>query len=181
MDRIDQENAIVKFLKELDDNKVIELHNNYCEKNSYFDDCIYQMGELDEILSGKTPTEVIDALASGFNTSDDYFTYGIYGVSSFDSISDCNSLDYDKLAEYVIDNESLEELFDEDELKEAFLDIVVDESNEARTKERFEKAFDEYDDYFCFCYSFDDDWSELEEELIEIIDEKNDDEDEDDE
>lgn len=178
MNRTDKERVIKGLLKDLDGDKIIELHNEYCCRNCY-DDYIFQMGELDEILGGKTPTEVIDAIGCDFNTSNDYFTYGIYGLISFDYVSDCDRIDYNKLAEYVIDNESLEDLFDEDELKVAFLDIVVDESNEARTKERFEKAFDEYDDYFGFCYTFDDDWSELEEELIEIIDEKNDDENED--
>lgn len=93
---------IIEYLENLDDNTLLQLHNDYCDHNKYYDDHIYYMSELDDLLYGKTPSEVID-LAGGIDTNADYFQYTIYGIQSFDNVSDY--VDLDALADYIIDND----------------------------------------------------------------------------
>ena len=54
------------------------------------------------------------------DTNDDYFKFTIYGVQSFDNISDY--VDFDALADYIIDND---EDLNDDELRE-----ILDGSDE---------------------------------------------------
>lgn len=110
---------VTNYLENLDDNTLLQLHNEYCEHNYYTDDYIYYMSALDDLLYGKTPTEIID-LAGDINTNDDYLQYTIYGVQSFDRISDY--VDFDSLADYIIDHD---EDLNDDELRE-----ILDGSDE---------------------------------------------------
>lgn len=53
--------------------------------NGYLDDDrLYPMYELDMMLEGKTPTEIIDLVNDDFSTNDEYFYYDIYGLKSTD-------------------------------------------------------------------------------------------------
>lgn len=110
---------IIEYLENLDDQTLLELHNDYCDHNSYYDDHIYYMSDLNELLYGKAPSEIID-LAGDINTNDDYLQYTIYGVQSFDRISDY--VDLDALADYIIDED---EDLNDDELRE-----ILDGSDE---------------------------------------------------
>lgn len=103
---------IIEYLENLDDQTLLQLHNDYCDHNKYCDDHIFYMAELDDLLYGKTPSEIID-IAGGIDTNDDYLRYTIYGVQSFDNVSDF--IDLDALAEYIIDED---EDLNDDELRE---------------------------------------------------------------
>lgn len=66
------------------------------------DDRCYDMGEIDELLYGKKPSEVIDMITSDFNSNDDFFYFSIYGLES------CNDR-YD----HYSDNFSVDDVLDE--------------------------------------------------------------------
>lgn len=66
------------------------------------DDRVYDMSELDELLYGKSPSEIIEMVEdNNFSTSDDYFQFTMYGVESTDDKYDVYSSNYG--AEEVLD------------------------------------------------------------------------------
>lgn len=73
--------------------------------DGYLDDNrLYPMCELDDILCGKSATEIIDLVeGNDFNTNDDYFYYDIYGLKSTD---DREGHYEDYIDEYVVERMS---------------------------------------------------------------------------
>jgi hypothetical protein len=69
------------------------------------DDRCHYMSEIDELLYGKKPSEVINMITGDFNSNDDFFYFSIYGLESCDDrwshYSDVCSVDdvLDKLIE----------------------------------------------------------------------------------
>ena len=97
-------NAIImtkEELEELDDEKVFDLWNDYCENNNMFDDTIYHMDEIDDILGKMYPTDLFDTIDfNRFNECDSYFGYNGYGyIESFDTPYDV--IDVEALVEYL--------------------------------------------------------------------------------
>ena len=107
------------------------------------DDRYYPMDEIDELISieGKSVLEVFDMFASDFDLNDDYFQFGIYGISSTDSRDYVSLLGASEITEQIkdninqVDNDDLEVIFDNedcastelDDLEELFADIEEDD------------------------------------------------------
>ena len=88
--------------KHVDDCDMMHYWNTMCENVSDYDHIIYCMYEFDDVMSGKTPTEILDSVAHDFSTYDNYFCDDIYGLESFSDIY--HVIDSDELIEYMIDN-----------------------------------------------------------------------------
>ena len=86
----------------VDDCDMTYYWNTMCENVSDYERVIYDMSELDDVMYGKTPTEVLDSVDDDFSTSNNYFCGDIYGLKSFSDIYDI--VDTDELIEYIIDN-----------------------------------------------------------------------------
>ena len=95
---------------------MIALHNNYCEAAGYEDDRIYSMYELDEILEGRTPTDILSRGFHGsFNPHHNFFWFNGYGnLKSADCITDMPISAID-IANYIL---STEDSLGNDEIKE---------------------------------------------------------------
>lgn len=107
------------------------------------DDRYYSMNEIDELVSieGKSVLEVLDMFASDFDSNDDYFQFGIYGISSTNSRDYVSLLGASEITEQIkdninqVDNDDLEVIFDNedcastelDDLEELFADIEEDD------------------------------------------------------
>ena len=52
-------NKIKEYLDCLDGEKLIRLHNEYCEKNKMYNDEIYEMTFFDEEFEGYSPLDVL--------------------------------------------------------------------------------------------------------------------------
>lgn len=113
-----------ELLENLTENELVDVWNEYCDINSYYDDKICYMDWLDEDLQNKTPTQIIDMIDNDFSLRDNYYKYTIYGIESFDDASDV--VYFDDLANYILDND---EDFDNDEIRE-FLDELNEEEGE---------------------------------------------------
>lgn len=113
-----------EILKNLTENEIVNIWNEYCESNYYYDDRIEFMDDFDCLFEGKTPTEILEQVDSSFCICDNYFKFGIYGAESFDNPDDY--IDYDDLANYILNND---EDFDNDEIQE-FLDENNNEDDE---------------------------------------------------
>lgn len=86
----------------VDDCDTMYYWNTMCENVSDYERVIFHMSEFDDVMDGKTPTEILDSVYDDFSTYDNYFCNSIYGLISFSDIYDI--VDTDELIEYIIDN-----------------------------------------------------------------------------
>lgn len=99
--REELKDEVIKYLNE-NEEVYIELLHELDNYNSYLnDDRWYPMDELDELIGDKSPSEVLEMVASGFNINSDYFRFDIYGLKSSDTI------EYDYDIEDVVEDASL--------------------------------------------------------------------------
>lgn len=97
--------ALYATIEGMQDYEIIDLHNQMCEGNKYMDDYIYD-NDIDELLCGRKPSEVVNELYEDYNINDDYAVFTIYGLNSFSYLGAENSpIDYDEIINYIIDNE----------------------------------------------------------------------------
>lgn len=116
---------IRETIESLDDWDLMDLHNEYCRENNYWDDEIFGMADIDDILYQAKPSKVLSmAFFGDFNPNHGFFRFDGYGnLESFDFPSDY--VDIDDITDYVIENdnclgcqalaEKLEELKDEED------------------------------------------------------------------
>lgn len=111
---------VIEHINDLPEDEIIALHNRYIDENSY-EENIYQMDELDGMLSEREPSEIIKMLGD-FSLNHDYFYFdGSGNLNSFDYINESSSpVDVEELADWLIKNDLLDELegFCQDEEEE---------------------------------------------------------------
>lgn len=112
--------ALYSYLEnEIEENDLVYIWNEYCDKNKNFDDRIFQMGELDDYVGKGYATEILDRFSDDFSIRDDYFVETIYGIESFNVVDEY--IYFDDLVEYIVRNEEdfgmdrIREIFEEDE------------------------------------------------------------------
>mgnify|MGYP003560965160 CR=1 FL=1 len=67
---------LVDYINSMKTDEIVELHNSYCEAAGYEDDCVYSMYELDEILEGRTPIDILCRSFHGsFNPHHSFFWF----------------------------------------------------------------------------------------------------------
>lgn len=94
---------IVDEINDMRDSDIASIWNDYCDSVGYGDDRVYCMDELDDLLDGMKP---IDILLLGVNSSifwsDDYFRFDGYG--NIETISNLSyELEIKVVAEYCLD------------------------------------------------------------------------------
>lgn len=109
-------------LDELSAEEKIALHNDYCDGDDY----IFSMDEFDEIMDGRTPSDIAGRIFYGkFNPWDDYFQFN--GYANLESFNDYNVDDYvflSDIATYMDRNDeslgvdAVEDIFAEEEEEE---------------------------------------------------------------
>lgn len=137
---------LIEILAEMNDD-IVPVWNEYCDNSGYYDDRIEYMDSLDDLMFGKTATEILNEVDNNFNTRDDYFRFNCYGLESFSDPYDV--VDTNDLADYIIKNE---ETLCSDELEDFWSE--VEEQNERH--EELEELAEEkgsvltilYGDYF---------------------------------
>lgn len=105
------------ILNEMNDN-IVPVWNEYCYNTNYYDDIIEYMDCLDDLLCGRTATEILNEVDRNFNIADDYFCFTVYGYESFNDPYEV--VDVGALADYILDNE---ETLGSDELVEFFEEV----------------------------------------------------------
>lgn len=87
---------------ENDDDLFVELVNELDSWNGYTNEYrCYDMYDLDDLLYGKKPTEILDLVCDDFNVRDEFFYWDMWGLHSTDYIIDVYK-----------DNTTAEEVFD---------------------------------------------------------------------
>lgn len=67
-----------EIFSNLEDWKKIQLWNDLCDDYAY-EERLYNMDELDELLGEKKPSELLRMVGDGFSYDDDYFYFDAYG------------------------------------------------------------------------------------------------------
>lgn len=118
-------------LYDMHDRDIINAWNELCDNENYMDDYIYS-NDPDELLYGQTPSEVLNNIGSDYNINDEYAVFTIYGLESFDYVTDSNCpVDYDMLVDYVIDNS---EAFDNSEIEDLLEEYDSEDEEEDEEK-----------------------------------------------
>lgn len=67
-----------KVFNNLEDWKKIQLWNELCDENGN-EERLYRMDDLDELLAGRKPSELLTMAEEGFNLIDNYFYFDNFG------------------------------------------------------------------------------------------------------
>ena len=116
MNETKKRQKLVDYINSMKTDEIVELHNSYCEAAGYEDDRIYSMYELDELLEGRTPTDILSMGFYGdFRPHHDFFWFNGYGnLKSADHIADMPIFAID-IANYIL---SAEDSLGNDEIQE---------------------------------------------------------------
>ena len=119
--RTNEEKMIVENIREVvedfKENKLVELWNEFCDKN-YYEEVIYYLSddEINDFFSNKTPAELI-RMGSNVDLDNKYFYFHLGELNTTSNIFDV--VDIDELIDYIIDNDndcndtSIRDLLDE--------------------------------------------------------------------
>ena len=110
---------IVDYINSMNTDEIVALHNDYCEAAGSEDDRIYSMYELDELLEGRTPTDILSMGFYGdFRPHHDFFWFNGYGnLKSADHTADMPIFAID-IANYILSekdslgNDEIQEILD---------------------------------------------------------------------
>lgn len=115
---------LLDIFNNLSESEQIEVNNQFCEANRYYDDIIYPMSEFDMMECNSTPTEVLNSVDADFNINDDYFKSTVFGWSSADYPYDEGWFDENAIVNWLMGSENdcgideLEEYFHDEWLNE---------------------------------------------------------------
>lgn len=88
---------------DLNESDKVELWNEYCDNNRYYDERIYGMDELDDLYMDSTPSEILNlAYGNDFNPRSYYFRHTGYGLESADYPD--GWMEFDDIKDWLIDN-----------------------------------------------------------------------------
>lgn len=166
---------IKEAITELDDSDKVGLWNDYCENNRYCDDYI-EWNDIDELLCGLKPSEIINRVdMENYREYDRFCAYDGSGeLYSFDYADDEDSpFDLSLLAQWVYDNEDACGYLDEDDLTDHFnCNSFVDNEMDNDDVEQFlisnDVSFNEDDDEITRAYLVKDYLEDLEDDVDEI-------------
>lgn len=101
------EDLVTDTIDNMSDSEMIELWNEFCDDNRYYDDRIeyFDEGVFNDLMAGKTPYEIYQIIDnSDISFFDDYYRYDGYELNTFSDVYD--SIDIDNLVEWVIEEEN---------------------------------------------------------------------------
>ena len=122
MNEMEKIKKLVDYINSMDTDEIVALHNDYCEAAGYEDDRIYSMWDLDELLAGRTPVDILCMSFHGsFNPHHNFFWFNGYGnLKSADHIADMPIFAID-IANYILSaedslgNYEIKEILDEED------------------------------------------------------------------
>ena len=100
------EDLVFNTIDNMSDSEIIDLWNEYCGENGYYDDRIeyFDEGVFNDLMAGKTPYEIYQIIDnSDISFFDDYCHYNGYELNTFSDVYD--SIDIDDLVKWVIEEE----------------------------------------------------------------------------
>ena len=102
------EDLVFDTIDNMSDSEMINLWNEYCGDNGYYDDRIeyFDEGVFNDLMAGKTPYEIYQIIDnSDISFFDDYCRYDGYELNTFSDVYDSIDLDIDDLVKWIIEEE----------------------------------------------------------------------------
>ena len=125
---------VLEMLRDMNDSNLVAVHNEYCDKVSYYDDRIYDMYEINDLLYGRSPLEIITD-ARDVDANDSYIRYdGCGNLESTDYPQDW--MDLDEIADYIVEND--EALYNDD-IRDLLDEIEAENEEEEEEEEEDEE------------------------------------------
>jgi len=122
MNEMEKKKKLVDYINGMGVEEKIALHNTYCDAAGYEDDNIYSMYELDEILEGRTPTDILCMSFHGsFNPYHNFFWFNRCGNLESASWADELPIFASDIANYILSaenslgNDKIKEILDEED------------------------------------------------------------------
>ena len=125
------ENLVIDTIDNMSDSEMIELWNEYCDDNRYYEDRIEYFNEsvFNDLMARKTPYEIYQIIDnSDISFFDDYCRYNGEEFNTFTDIYD--SIDIGDLVEWIIEEENDLCNFEIDELYNKLNNEDEDEDEE---------------------------------------------------
>lgn len=142
----------------------VSAWNTYCEKSNYPDDRIFHMVEIDDVLAGDKPSEILQII-DVFDFRDDYFAFtGLGYIVTFNNPFDY--LSFDKMGIYrSIADDGIGKYpdLDEDEAMDYLVRQIEMDYPEFSYEEIEDAVYELCSDIFT------DDWDNLVEEVVARI------------
>lgn len=139
-------NAMLDMIQ-ADSDLMVEICDELDSWNGFLgDDRCYNMCDIDDLLYGKKPSEIIDMITKDFDSSCEWFYFSIYGLESCDDRADfyldCHS--HEEILDEYLDNYSHCNLSNTDleELADIY-DGYNEDDMEDETDEEFTARIDE--------------------------------------
>ena len=121
MNKTEKKQKIIEYINGMGVEEKIALHNTYCNAANCMDDCIYAMGEIEEVLDGVDKWELVRMVQfRDFDCTKDFWQInGCGNLDSYDAgelpifaedIADCILLKEDSLG-----NDEIQEILDEED------------------------------------------------------------------
>ena len=130
-----REDAIRSYIQNLEGDDIADIMLNITSYDGTFEEqAWYDMEDLDDILSGRTPTEIVDMVGGDFSSNDDYFRFTAYGLleSGNDYMREHEALDYmEEVIDWCIDSSV-------GETGNYTLDNLIDADNDAMFDDDYE-------------------------------------------
>lgn len=125
---------VMEMLRDMNDSNLVAVHNEYCDKVRYYDDRIYDMYEINDLLYGRSPLEIITD-ARDVDANDNYIRYNGYGnLESTDCPDDW--MDLDEIADYIVDND---DALRNDDIRDLLDEIEAENEEEEEEEEEDEE------------------------------------------
>ena len=75
-----KEKRLIDYINSMDDDEMVALHNAYCCAIGDKDSCIYSTYDIDNVLEGRTPTDILRmGFYGNFNPRDRFLWINSYG------------------------------------------------------------------------------------------------------
>lgn len=94
---------LIDLLDNMAEYEIVDLHNEVADANRDYEAHIYHMDSFDEMMSGLSPSEIVNATQEDFDINDEWFIDGIYGLESFYDAFD--HIDTDEVAQVILDDD----------------------------------------------------------------------------
>lgn len=114
-------NEFLKEINNLPTSNVVKIFNDFSVKHN-LQESFFGMEDLDYLLEGKTPMEVLNSLAEGFDKDKSYIQRNGYGYY--------NSFSGKEVENYIRENGYLSEIWEDESLWEDEIDTSLYEDEE---------------------------------------------------
>ena len=122
MNKTEKREKLVDYINSMKTDEIVELHNRYCEAAGYEDDRVYSMYELDELLEGRTPTDILSMGFYGdFHPQHDFFWFNGYGNLESADYMTYMPIYAEDITNYILSkedslgNDEIQEILDEED------------------------------------------------------------------